>query len=84
MPHSIRAAMTPTFRDDFSPDPGGPQVLSAGSGDKAAQWWNDMLSSLLEGLGDACLVTDSRLEVIFANTEARGRDEAAYGLRQGQ
>jgi two-component system phosphate regulon sensor histidine kinase PhoR len=63
--------MTPTFRDDFPPDPGAPEVLSDGSRDKAAQWWNDMLGSLLEGLGDACLVTDSRLEVIFANTEAR-------------
>ena len=29
-----------------------------------------MLSSLLEGMGDACLVTDDRLVVLFANAEA--------------
>ena len=32
---------------------------------------NEMLLSLLEGLGDACLIVDPRLEVAFANTEAR-------------
>jgi signal transduction histidine kinase len=40
-------------------------------GERAQQAWSEMLSSLLEGLGDACLVTDQRLEVLFANKEAR-------------
>ena len=40
----------------------------AGSG---ALWGEDILHSLLEGLGDACLVVDHQMAVLFANAEAR-------------
>ena len=32
---------------------------------------NEMLQSLLEGLGDACLIADQKLEIAFANDEAK-------------
>ncbi len=59
--------MPPPPRDSAAAGLAG---LAAG-GARAGQWWSDMLASLLEGLGDACLVTDDRLEVLFANAEAR-------------
>ena len=62
------------FPDYPDPTTGGP---GRGKGSREAaesaegQWWNDMLGSLLEGLGDACLITDDKLEVLFANSDAR-------------
>ncbi|MFN0125419.1 MAG: sensor histidine kinase [Verrucomicrobiales bacterium] len=56
--------MTPASREGAPP---GPAVAGARSGPPGS----GVLGSLLEGLGDACLVTDDRLEVLFANAEAR-------------
>ncbi len=41
---------------------------------------NEMLQSLLEGLGDACLIADQKLEIAFANDEARSLFQSPVSL----
>ncbi|MGI8602110.1 MAG: sensor histidine kinase [Verrucomicrobiales bacterium] len=41
---------------------------------------NEMLQSLLEGLGDACLIVNPDLEVAFANDEARSLFQSPVAL----
>lgn len=68
---TTRALTMPSSRNEPAAGPGGSEGAPDGPGGAGGRWWNDILNPLLEDLGDACLVVDDRLAVIFANTEAR-------------